>query len=99
MLIGIVLGDPFGSPNSGISFKPIGGIQHSGQNYYILYDVDVTGLVTAIEPIRDGIEKVRKNLNQNLNDLNGLKPLRSKKVLKVDPPVRAENRKKEPITN
>ena len=94
MLIGIVLGDPFGSPNAGISFKPIGGIQHSGEHYFILYDVDITGLIAAIEPIKDGIENIKKNLQTNLNGLNGLKPLRSKKVLEVEPPVRAEDRKK-----
>ena len=81
ILIGIVVGDPFGSPNSGISYKPVGGIQHSGQMYYILYDIDIDGLLTSIEPIKDSIKKVKKNLKTNLNDLNSLKPLRSKKVL------------------
>ena len=31
LILGAAMGDPFGSPNSGISYKPMGGIEKSGQ--------------------------------------------------------------------
>ena len=74
----------------------MGGIEHSGQMYYLLYEIDISGLLASIEPIKDSIKKVKKNLKTNLNNLNSLKPLRAKKVLEVDPPVVAEERKKDP---
>ena len=96
ILLGAVRGDPFGSPNSGISYKPIGGIEQSGQMYYLLYEIDVGGLIASIEPIKESITKVKSNLKTNLQNLNSLKPLRAKKILEVDPPVRAEDRRKHP---
>ena len=96
VLMGMVIGDPFGSPNSGITFKPIGGIEHSGHHYYVLFEIDVHGLMAAIEPIKRSIIKVQGNLKANLQMLNSLKPLRANWVIVEDQPVRAEDREKDP---
>ena len=85
-------GDNFGTPNSGISFRKLGLIEHSGESYYILADIDVEGLLSTIEPIRKSILKINTNLNNNLEQFNSLKQIRTKKVLQVDKPVEVDRR-------
>ena len=84
--------DQFGTPNSEISFKKLGIVEHSGENYYILYQVNVERLLKSVQPIRSSLETISKNLNDNLKKLNTLKPLRQKKVLIHDKPVTEERR-------
>ena len=69
-------GDKFGSPNSGITFKPMGLLEYSGENYYILADVDVEGLRAAVAPIKRSIEIINTNLVENFELFNALKPNR-----------------------